>query len=100
MSCADYANRPQQCREYTCGRPCEGCGSCCKDALVALPVGCSVDGDADFLALHGVTVREDGLYIETVCKNYIPVRHRGYTVSSPIGSEKRWLPGYKRGSSG
>jgi hypothetical protein len=69
VPCRDYENRPAQCREYTCGKPCEHCGSCCKDALILIPEGMGFVGVTDFLELHGVTVRDDGLYIETVCRN-------------------------------
>lgn len=70
--CSIYQNedRPQICREWGCGKPCEMCGKCCSE--IALP-GAKILGGDDmerFLAMHGLIQREDDVLITTPCIHY------------------------------
>ena len=74
MACKDYENRPQLCRDVTCGKLCEHCGQCCHNALLGLTFQEGVDMDEDmirFFHLHGIHLVEQGFFFECCCKNFI-----------------------------
>ena len=71
--CKDYENRPQICREFSCGKvPCEHCGGCCHDVAMSMPPGTQtlVEND-DFFRLHGIFVLDGALAIRCRCENLV-----------------------------
>jgi Fe-S-cluster containining protein len=77
MACKDYENRPQLCRDFTCGKQhCEHCGQCCFNALLGLHFeeGADLGMNEDmmrFFDLHGIHRVPEGFFFECCCKNFI-----------------------------
>jgi hypothetical protein len=78
LPCRDYENRPDLCRAYDCGRPCEQCGGCEGNIVLRIPGKFPDASFIDFLERHGigVGVGPDGaweLIIFAPCRDYVPV---------------------------
>ena len=76
MACSDYANRPQLCRDFTCGVDCQHCGRCCYNALLGLHFEEGVDLGMNpdmtrFFELHGIHHIPEGFFFTCVCECYV-----------------------------
>ena len=75
MPCADYEHRPRICREFTCGRPCTGCGACCINAVLLVSGQFGDEDDSRFYALHRITVEQQpecwSMTVDVPCALYV-----------------------------
>ena len=73
MYCKDYENRPAPCRTFSCGKECEGCGTCCFNVMLNIPVDASgMDPEqVEFFTLHGIFMRPEGIFVACRCDNLV-----------------------------
>ena len=76
MPCGNYDNRPQLCREFTCGCvPCEKCDAC-EGNVVIVHSGVCPEQDAIWFKLHGFTIEQAvgaySIHIPAQCQWYVP----------------------------
>ena len=75
MTCLVYAKRPTICRDFSCGKPCVGCGACCANVVVCMDGFC---GSREFLEMHGVSVMQKpenfALIVPAPCRHYRPTK--------------------------
>lgn len=75
MTCLTYKDRPQVCRDFSCGKSCNGCGWCCSNVVIFMDGFC---GSRDFLEMHGVNVGQRAenfaLIFPAPCRHYQPTK--------------------------
>ena len=85
--CDDYENRPQICRDFSCGKvPCENCGGCCHDVCMSMPPGMEtlVENDS-FFRRHGIVIEQGQLLIKCRCVNLVD----GVYLPNDVGGTKK-----------